>query len=91
MPVLFTTPLPSGQVPPVAAVVGEVMCTVNVELVWFVPAGTVTGPQVRTPAAIEQLPAQDVARELGMSLGAVYVAKSRVLKRIREEAEGLID
>lgn len=35
--------------------------------------------------------AADVARELGISVAAVYVAKSRVLKRIREEAEGLID
>ena len=32
-----------------------------------------------------------VAEELGMSLAAVYVAKSRVLQRIRQEAEGLID
>ncbi len=32
-----------------------------------------------------------VAAELGMSVGAVYVAKSRVLQRIREEAAGLID
>ncbi len=33
----------------------------------------------------------DVAVELGMSVGAVYVAKSRVMRRIREEAAGLID
>jgi RNA polymerase sigma-70 factor, ECF subfamily len=32
-----------------------------------------------------------VASELGMSVGAVYVAKSRVMRRIREEAAGLID
>jgi RNA polymerase sigma-70 factor, ECF subfamily len=32
-----------------------------------------------------------VAKELGMSVAAVYVAKSRVLQRIRQEAEGLID
>jgi RNA polymerase sigma factor (sigma-70 family) len=32
-----------------------------------------------------------VARELGISVGAAYVAKSRVLARIRQEAEGLID
>lgn len=32
-----------------------------------------------------------VAEELGMSVAAVYGAKSRVLQRIREEAEGLID
>jgi hypothetical protein len=33
----------------------------------------------------------DAAQELGLSVAAVYVAKSRVLQRIREEAEGLID
>jgi len=33
----------------------------------------------------------EVAAELGMSVPAVYVAKSRVLQRIRELAEGLID
>src|SRR3954454_2371132 len=32
-----------------------------------------------------------VAGELGMSVAAVYVAKSRVLQRIRQEAQGLID
>ncbi len=32
-----------------------------------------------------------VAAELGMSVAAVYGAKSRVLQRIRQEAEGLID
>ena len=32
-----------------------------------------------------------VAGELGMSVAAVYVAKSRVLQRIRQEALGLID
>ena len=34
---------------------------------------------------------EEVARELAMSVGSVYVAKARVLKRIREEAEGLLD
>ncbi len=33
----------------------------------------------------------EVAAELGMTVAAVYVAKSRVLQRIREEAAGLID
>lgn len=33
----------------------------------------------------------EVAEELNLSVAAVYVAKSRVLARIREEAEGLID
>ena len=33
----------------------------------------------------------EAAEELGMTVPAVYMAKSRVLKRIRQEAEGLID
>lgn len=49
----------------------------------------------RTWAAFEAVvvqgrPAADVAAEMGLSVGAVYVAKSRVLKRLREELEGLI-
>ena len=33
----------------------------------------------------------ETAEELGLSVAAVYVAKSRVLARIRQEAEGLVD
>lgn len=33
----------------------------------------------------------DAASELGLSVGAVYAAKSRVLRRLRAEAHGLID
>lgn len=36
-------------------------------------------------------PAADVARELNMSPHAVYLAKSRVLRRLREELEGFLD
>ncbi|WP_020471272.1 RNA polymerase sigma factor [Zavarzinella formosa] len=36
-------------------------------------------------------PARRVADELGQSLNAVLLAKSRVLKRLREESHGLID
>jgi RNA polymerase sigma-70 factor (ECF subfamily) len=32
-----------------------------------------------------------VARELGLSVNAVLIAKSRVLKRLRQEAAGLVD
>jgi RNA polymerase sigma-70 factor (ECF subfamily) len=35
--------------------------------------------------------AAEVARELGLSVGAVYTAKSRVLRRLREAAEGLLE
>jgi RNA polymerase sigma-70 factor, ECF subfamily len=33
----------------------------------------------------------DVAEELGLSVASVYAAKSRVLRRLRQEAEGLLD
>jgi RNA polymerase sigma-70 factor (ECF subfamily) len=39
--------------------------------------------------AVEGRPAQDVGAELSMSPGAVYVAKSRVLARLREEVQAL--
>jgi RNA polymerase sigma-70 factor (ECF subfamily) len=35
--------------------------------------------------AVENRPAEAVARELGLSVGAVYIARSRVLARIRSE------
>ena len=41
--------------------------------------------------AIDGASGAEVAQELGLSVAAVYVAKSRVLARIRQEAEGLID
>jgi RNA polymerase sigma-70 factor (ECF subfamily) len=40
---------------------------------------------------IHEIPPQQVSSELGMSLNAVYVAKSRVLSRLRTELEGLMD
>jgi RNA polymerase sigma-70 factor (ECF subfamily) len=36
-------------------------------------------------------PAEEVARELGLSVNAVYMARSRVLRRLREELTGLVD
>jgi RNA polymerase sigma-70 factor (ECF subfamily) len=41
--------------------------------------------------ALDGATGTEVARELGMSVPAAYGAKSRVLQRIRQEAEGLID
>jgi RNA polymerase sigma-70 factor (ECF subfamily) len=38
---------------------------------------------------VNDRPAADVARELGLSVNAVYVAKSRVLRRLRQELDGL--
>jgi RNA polymerase sigma-70 factor (ECF subfamily) len=37
------------------------------------------------------VPATHVATELNISVNAVLLAKSRVLKRLRQEGEGLID
>jgi RNA polymerase sigma-70 factor (ECF subfamily) len=36
-------------------------------------------------------PAAAVARELGLTVNQVYLAKSRILRRIRTELEGLLD
>ena len=41
--------------------------------------------------ALDGASGAETAEELGLSVTAVYVAKSRVLQRIRQEAEGLID
>ena len=41
--------------------------------------------------ALDGVSGAEAAQELGLSVGAVYMAKSRVLARIRQEAEGLID
>ncbi len=40
--------------------------------------------------AIEGLPAAQVAAELGLTVNAVTLAKSRILKRLREEAGDLL-
>lgn len=39
----------------------------------------------------EDQPASQVASSLGISINRVYIAKSRVLRRVREEAQGLLD
>jgi RNA polymerase sigma-70 factor (ECF subfamily) len=41
--------------------------------------------------ALDGISGAEAARELGLSVAAVYAAKSRVLARVRQEAEGLID
>jgi RNA polymerase sigma-70 factor (ECF subfamily) len=37
--------------------------------------------------AVEGLPAADAAKQVGMAAGAIYVAKSRVLARLKDEVE----
>jgi RNA polymerase sigma factor (sigma-70 family) len=41
--------------------------------------------------ALEGVSGEEAAQELGLTVAAVYMAKSRVLRRLRQEAEGLID
>jgi len=41
--------------------------------------------------AIEGRPAAEVAREQGLSINAVYVGRSRVLRRLRQELNGLME
>jgi RNA polymerase sigma-70 factor (ECF subfamily) len=41
--------------------------------------------------ALEGEPAAQVAKALGLSLNSVLLAKSRVLKRVRQEAAGLVE
>jgi RNA polymerase sigma-70 factor, ECF subfamily len=40
---------------------------------------------------VNDRPAADVAAELGLSVNAVYLAKSRVLRRLRAELQGLLE
>ncbi len=40
---------------------------------------------------IEERPLAEVAAELGLTPNAVYIARTRVFRRLREEASGLID
>jgi RNA polymerase sigma-70 factor (ECF subfamily) len=42
-------------------------------------------------AVAEERPAAEVAAELGITENAVYLAKSRVLRRLRKELKGLLD
>jgi RNA polymerase sigma-70 factor, ECF subfamily len=42
-------------------------------------------------SVIEKQPASRIALELGISIPAVYQAKSRVLRRLRRELDGLLD
>jgi RNA polymerase sigma-70 factor (ECF subfamily) len=41
--------------------------------------------------ALEGASGEEAAQELGLTVAAVYMAKSRVLRRLRQEAEGLIN
>lgn len=40
---------------------------------------------------VKERPAAEVATELGITVNAVHLAKSRILRRLREELDGLLD
>ncbi len=44
-----------------------------------------------THFVLEGVPAAEVARELGITANAVYLARNRVLTRVRAEIAGLLD
>ena len=46
--------------------------------------------QVFERLTIDEIPVQKVASEFGISASSVYVAKSRVMAKLREESDGLI-
>jgi RNA polymerase sigma-70 factor, ECF subfamily len=41
--------------------------------------------------AVEDRPAREVAAEVGLTVNAVYLARARVLQRLRQELAGLLD
>jgi RNA polymerase sigma-70 factor (ECF subfamily) len=41
-------------------------------------------------SALQNRPSGEVGAELGMTANAVCIARSRVLRRLREEAKGLV-
>lgn len=55
------------------------------------PEFTATTWQAFRRQVLEGHPAREVAAALGISVNAVLIAKSRVLQRLRQEKEGLID
>ncbi|MHC4406536.1 MAG: RNA polymerase sigma factor [Planctomycetota bacterium] len=42
-------------------------------------------------SAAENRPAKEIAEQLGLSVGAVYIAKSRVLARLRQTIQQVVD
>jgi RNA polymerase sigma-70 factor (ECF subfamily) len=55
------------------------------------PAFEATTWQAFRRVALEGAPPDSVAAELGISVNAVFIAKSRVLSRLRQEGAGLLD
>ena len=48
-------------------------------------------PEIFKRNVLDEVSAQDVAKELGVSVASVHTAKSRIMRRLRETAADLID
>jgi RNA polymerase sigma-70 factor (ECF subfamily) len=55
------------------------------------PEFTATTWQAFQGYVLEEKPLAEVAAELGLTANAVYIARTRVFRRLREEAAGLIE
>ena len=55
------------------------------------PDFTPSAWQVFRRIALEGIPPRTVAKEMGLTVNAVTLIKSRILRRLRQEARGLVD
>jgi RNA polymerase sigma-70 factor (ECF subfamily) len=55
------------------------------------PEFTATTWQAFERSALHNRPADEVGAELGLTANAVWIARSRVMRRLRQEARGLLD
>ncbi len=55
------------------------------------PDFTSSAWQVFRRVALEGIPTRTVAQEMGLTVNAVTLIKSRILRRLRQEARGLVD
>jgi RNA polymerase sigma-70 factor (ECF subfamily) len=55
------------------------------------PEFTAATWQAFEAAAVQGRPAAEIAARLGLSVNAVWIARSRVMRRLREEARGLLE
>lgn len=55
------------------------------------PDFTASAWQVFQRVALEGIPPRIVAQEMGLTVNAVTLIKSRILRRLRQEARGLVD
>jgi RNA polymerase sigma-70 factor (ECF subfamily) len=80
-----------GDEPAGAGRAGEVKDLLGRALRQLEPEFSATNWRAFWRVTVDQQPAAEVARELGISVNSVYLAKSRILSRFREEFAGLLE